>query len=170
MLHYNSAVRSHQAVETTGSPLPQEARKAGPIARVPSIKIEPEQRKERRLFTGVRGREVLGTSSLRSSEKFACIGFSPVQSNHHEKAITSSCSFPGTCALALLFFLLGLSPLRSLQGTLEPRQSLVPHILLLASAKRREHLQRLYLVLLPAEPHPGPPIGSFEGEASSGGY
>src|SRR5918995_3091145 len=80
---------------------------------------------------------------------------------------------PALCGKFLcrdLFFLLGLVSLRSLQGTLEPRQSLVPHILLLASAQRREHVQRLYLVLLPAEPHPGPPIGSFEGKASSGGY
>ena len=41
-----SAVRSHQAVAAAGSPLPQEARKAGPIARVPSVTIETEQRKE----------------------------------------------------------------------------------------------------------------------------
>src|SRR5215210_351429 len=123
-----------------------------------------------RLFTGVRRIEILRTSALRSSKKFACIGFSQVQSNHHEKAIASSCSSPGTCALALPSFLLGLVSLRSLQSALEPRQSLVPHILLLASAQRREHLQRLYLVLLPAEPHPGPPIGSFEGKAGSGGY
>ena len=41
-----SAVRSHQAVCAAGSPLPKE-RKAGPIARVPSVEIEPEQRKEK---------------------------------------------------------------------------------------------------------------------------
>jgi len=35
-LRYNSAVRSHQAVRAAGSPLPKE-RKAGPIARVPSV-------------------------------------------------------------------------------------------------------------------------------------
>src|SRR5215211_7282005 len=121
-----------------------------------------------RLFTGVRRIEILRTSALRSSKKFACIGFSQVQSNHHEKAIASSCSSPGTCALALPSFLLGLVSLRSLQGALEPRQSLVPHILLLASAQRREHLQRLYLVLLPAEPHPGPPSARWKVRLAAG--
>ena len=40
-----SVVRSHQTVEMAGSPLPKEAQKAGPIARVPSVTIEPEQGK-----------------------------------------------------------------------------------------------------------------------------
>jgi hypothetical protein len=44
-LHY-SAVRSHQAVRAAGSPLPKE-RKVGPIAHVPRVEIEPEQRKEK---------------------------------------------------------------------------------------------------------------------------
>jgi hypothetical protein len=47
MLHYyNSAVKSHQTVDAVGSPLPQEAQKAGPIVRMPSVTIEAEQRKE----------------------------------------------------------------------------------------------------------------------------
>jgi hypothetical protein len=43
-LEYYSAVRSHQVVRTAGFPLPQE-RKAGPIARVPSVSVIPKQLK-----------------------------------------------------------------------------------------------------------------------------
>jgi hypothetical protein len=38
---YYSAVRSHQAVETAGSPLLIRERKAGPIARVGIVSIMP---------------------------------------------------------------------------------------------------------------------------------
>ena len=41
-----SAVRSHQAISAACSLLPKE-RKAGPIARVPSVQLEPEQRKKK---------------------------------------------------------------------------------------------------------------------------
>jgi hypothetical protein len=43
---YYSAVRSHQAVETAGFPLLQE-RKAGPIARIPTVSLIPKQLKEK---------------------------------------------------------------------------------------------------------------------------
>ena len=59
-----SAVRSHQAVCVR--PVlrcPKRGRAEGGIhRRVPSVKLEPEQRKERALFTGLRGRVLLRTS------------------------------------------------------------------------------------------------------------
>src|SRR5215203_2446833 len=70
---------------------------------------------------------------------------------------------------ALLILLLELvSLLGSLQGPLEPCQPLVPHMLPLARAQRREHLQRSSWVRLTVEPYPRPPIGSLEGEPCSG--
>jgi hypothetical protein len=43
---YYAVVRSHQAVETAGFPLTQE-RKAGPIAHVPMLAIDPKQLKQK---------------------------------------------------------------------------------------------------------------------------
>jgi hypothetical protein len=96
---------------------------------------------------------------------FAFTEFSEV----HRTREKAEGSFSETPAPMLLILLLELVPfLVSLQGPLEPCQPLVPHMLLLARAQRREHLQKSSRVRLTAEPHPRPLIGSLEGEPRSG--
>jgi hypothetical protein len=89
--------------------------------------------------------------------------------HQHQKALPPQAAFSETPAPRLLILLLELVPfLGSLHGPLEPCQPLVPHMLPLVRAQRREHLQRSSRVRLTADPHPRPPIGSLEGEPRSG--
>jgi hypothetical protein len=121
------------------------------------------------LFTEVRGWGFLRTSALRS-EKFTAPVRSPINHEdecHQHQLANPSGSFPGTPTLAWLILLWELVPSsRSLQGPLEPCQPLVPHMLPLARAQRREYLQRSW-VRLTVKPHPRPPIDSLEGEPRS---
>src|SRR5215216_2974913 len=60
------------------------------------------------------------------------------------------------------------APFPSLQGTLEPRQPLVPHTLPLVAEQRRDDLQRPYRIRFTAESHLRPSVGLLEGKPRCG--
>src|SRR5215210_6775387 len=98
----------------------------------------------------------------RSSRKFTARVRRPRahedECHQHQKALPPRAAFSETPAPRLLILLLELVPfLGSLHGPLEPCQPLVPHMLPLVRAQRREHLQRSSRVRLTADPHPRPP-------------